>query len=238
MKILAKKKCKQVWNRISKIIYCKSKLKAWIPNCLLIKDKALSQPENITDHFNNYFESINKELQKHIQPTKMNFSDNLKNPSAKSFFMTPAASDEMQTWHKTAVLIKVLDLSAYPHQSRGKLRMKCLFLPAIINHSFDNRIFPNFLKSTKLISVFKNGSRLFCKNCRRIYLLSNIGKIIENLIHRRLYVFLEQHKVFLSLQFVFCLKTFTNDALMLIAQNIQTHVDKNELTEGVFELTA
>ena len=152
--------------------------------------------------------------------------------------MTLATPDEMQTWHKTSVLIKALNLSVYPHQSRGKLRMKCVFLPAIINHSFDNRIFPNFLKSAKLISVFKNGSRLSCKNYRRIYLLSNIGQIIEKLIHKRLYFSLEQHKVFLSLQFVFCLKTFTNDALMLIAENIQTHVDKNELTEEVFELTA
>ena len=63
-----------------------------------------------------------------------------------------------------------------------------------INNSFENGIFPNLLKSAQVIPVFKNGSRLSCNNYRPISLLSNIGKIIEKLIHNRLNHFLEQHK--------------------------------------------
>ena len=33
---------------------------------------------------------------------------------------------------------------------------------------------------------------------------------------------------------VFCLNTSTNNTLMFIKENIQTHLDKNELTAGVF----
>ena len=107
-------------------------------------------------------------------------------------------------------------------------------LLAIINNSFENGIFPNLLKSAQVIPVFKNGSRLSCNNYRPISLLSNIGKIIEKLIHKRLDHFLEQHKVFYALQFGFGLNTSTNNALMSITENIQTHLDKNELTAGVF----
>ena len=82
--------------------------------------------------------------------------------------------------------------------------------------------------------VFKNGSRLSCNNYRPISLLSNIGKIIEKLIHKRLNHFLEQHKVFYTLQFGFRLNNSTNNALMSITENIQTHLDKNELTARVF----
>ena len=107
-------------------------------------------------------------------------------------------------------------------------------LLAIINNSFDNGIFPNFSKSVQVIPVFKNESRLSCNNYRPISRLSNIGKIIEKLIHKRLNHFLEQHKVFYALQFGFRLNTSTNNALMSITENIQTHLDKNELTAGVF----
>ena len=85
-----------------------------------------------------------------------------------------------------------------------------------INNSFENGIFPNLLKSAQVIPVFKNGSRLSCNNYRPISLLSNIGKIIDKLIHKRLNHFLEQHQVFYALQFSFFLNTSTNNALMSI----------------------
>ena len=71
-------------------------------------------------------------------------------------------------------------------------------LSAIINNSFENGIFPNLLKYAQVIPVFKNGSRLSCINYRPS-LLTNIGKIIEKLIHKRLNHFLEQHKVLYAL---------------------------------------
>ena len=90
----SKRNCKAVWNGINEIIYSKSKVKAWKPNCLLIKGKAVSQPKCIAEHFNDYFTSISKELPKHIPPAKRNFSDNLKNPSAELFLITPATPRE------------------------------------------------------------------------------------------------------------------------------------------------
>ena len=85
-----------------------------------------------------------------------------------------------------------------------------------------------------MIPVFKNGSRLSRKEYRPISLLSNVGKIIEKLIHKRLNHFLEKHKVFYALQFGFRLNTSTNNSLIFITENIQTHLDKNELAAGLF----
>ena len=59
-------------------------------------------------------------------------------------------------------------------------------------------------------------------------------KIIEKLIHKRLNNFLEQRKVFYALQFGFRLNISTSNALMSITENIQTNLDKNELTLRVF----
>ena len=53
-----KRNCKAVWNGINEIIYSKSKANAWEPNYLLINGKAVSQPKDIAEHFNDYFTSI------------------------------------------------------------------------------------------------------------------------------------------------------------------------------------
>ena len=48
-----KRNCKAVWNEIIEIIY-KSKVNAWEPNCPLINGRAVSQPKDIAEHFDDY----------------------------------------------------------------------------------------------------------------------------------------------------------------------------------------
>ena len=58
------------------------------------KRQSCKSAKDIAEHFNDYFTSISKELQKHIPPTKRNFSDYLKNPIAESFFLTLTTPEE------------------------------------------------------------------------------------------------------------------------------------------------
>ena len=149
--------------------------------------------------------------------------------------MTPTTPEEISDLIKTLISNKSTGSNSILTSILKKIKNEISIpLSAIINNSFKNEIFPNLLKSAQVIPVFKNGSRLSCNNYRPISLLSNIGKVIEKLIHKRLNHFLEQHKVFYALQFGFRLNTSTNNALMSITENIQTHSDKNELAAGVF----
>ena len=149
--------------------------------------------------------------------------------------MAPKTPEEISDLRQTLSLNKSTGPNSIPTSILKKIKNEIsISLSAIINNSFGKGIFPNLLKSAQVIPVFKSGSRLSCNNYRPISLLSNIGKIIEKLIHKRLNHFLEQHKVFYALQFGFRLNTSTNNALMSITENIQTHLDKNELTAGVF----
>ena len=62
-------------------------------------------------------------------------------------------------------------------------------LTYVINLTFETGIFPEILKTAKVIPIFKNGDQQDCNNYRQNSLQSNIGKIIENLIHKRLFNF-------------------------------------------------
>ena len=60
-------------------------------------------------------------------------------------------------------------------------------LANLINLSFETGIFPKFLKTASVILIFKKGDYFDCNNYRTISLTSNIGKLLEKLIHTRLY---------------------------------------------------
>ena len=85
----------------------------------------------------------------------------------------------------------------------------------IINLSYENGTYIEDMKISKVIPTFKDkGSDLECTNFRPISLLSYINKIIEKLMHERLYTFLEKYKCIYNLQFGFRRSHSTNHALL------------------------
>ena len=87
-------------------------------------------------------------------------------------------------------------------------------------------------KTAKVVPFFK--TRLLCNNYTLISLLSNIGKIIEKLIHLRLSLFLKTRNCYYPFQFGFRLNFSTNNALMSIVENIKTQLDDGKYLAGVF----
>ena len=65
------------------------------------------------------------------------------------------------------------------------------------------RIFPSVLEIAKVVPVFKKDSKLDYSNYRPISLLSNIEKILEKLMYKRLYTFRDNKNITHDLQFGF-----------------------------------
>ena len=64
-------------------------------------------------------------------------------------------------------------------------------LADLINLSFNSGNFPNCIKTAKVIPVFKKGGQQNCNKYQSISLLYNSTKLIEKLVHKHLYTFLE-----------------------------------------------
>ena len=73
----------------------------------------------------------------------------------------------------------------------------------IYSNSFMTGVFPSVLKTEKVVPVFKKDSKLDYSNYYPISLLSNIEKIHERLMYRRLYTFLDNKNIIYNLQFRF-----------------------------------
>ena len=95
-------------------------------------------------------------------------------------------------------------------------------------------IAPRKLKVTKVIPVFKTGSRGCLNNYRPIYLLSVFDKILEKIVYKRLYLFLQERKILYFKQFGFRNSYSTSYALLSIVDKIKHAIDNNDYACGVF----
>ena len=78
----------------------------------------------------------------------------------------------------------------------------------IINMSLLTGEYPDLLEVVKVIPIHKGGSTQDVNNYRPISLLSIFDKIIEKLMHKRLYSFLEKNNIIFRNQFGFRKKKF------------------------------
>ena len=119
-------------------------------------------------------------------------------------------------------MLKILD----PHISAQ--------LSLIFNESFQYGIFPVKLKIAKVIPIFKKGDASKNSNYRPISLLSIFSKIVEKLMHQRLYNFLELHEILFQMQFGFRKGHSTDHALISLSERIKNTLDSNRVGCGIF----
>ena len=96
----------------------------------------------------------------------------------------------------------------------------------IYNLSFTAGIFPDSLEIAKVTPVYKKGSKLDCAIYRPISLLSNLDKITEKHMHKRLMKFLNDQKILYKKQFGFQKKiSSTAHAVISPIENIEKAID-------------
>ena len=104
----------------------------------------------------------------------------------------------------------------------------------IYHLSFTTGIFPDSLKITKVTPVYKKGSKLECANYRPITLLSNLDKITEKLMHKRLLRFLNNQIVLYKKQFGFQKSFSTAHAVTSLIENTEKTIDNKMFVCRVF----
>ena len=110
----------------------------------------------------------------------------------------------------------------------------CKPLCIIFNRSISEGVFPQEMKLADVIPIFKSKDRLVCTNYRPVSLLPVVSKILERIIHKRLYCFLTQHQLLYNSQYGFRNNHSTVNAVAEFAGKVINGFDKGELTLGVF----
>lgn len=104
----------------------------------------------------------------------------------------------------------------------------------IINLSLTNGVFPDKLKISTVVPIFKKAQSCKIDNIRPISLLSIFSKIIEKVMRKRLVKYLDNINFFNHSQFGFRKGMGTEDALLSVTDKIYNNFNTNTKTTGLF----
>ena len=184
---------------------------------------------------NNYFASIAETTKKSINYSHKHFSDYLSNESSSTLFAQPTDNEEIASIILSLNSNKAFGPNSIPYRILFLLKNEILKqLADLFNLSFTTGVFPFVLKTAKVVPVFKKDSKLDYSNYRPISLLSNIEKILEKLIYKRLYTFLDNKNIIYDLQFGFRQQYSTSYVLINITENIRKALDDGNIGGRAF----
>ena len=157
----------------------------------------LTNPYDIANTFNNYFASIAETTKKGIKYTHKHFSDYLSNESDSTIFLQPSDKEEIATIMSSLNSSEASGPNSIPYRILFLLKNDISKqLAYLFNLFFLTGVFPSVLKTAKVVPVFKKDSKLDYSNYRPISLLSNIEKILQKLMYKRLYTFLNNNIIY------------------------------------------
>ena len=107
-------------------------------------------------------------------------------------------------------------------------------LHLIFNQSVNQGRFPDRMKQAKVIPLYKGKDMELVINYRPISLLITLSKILEKLIYRFVYTFLEKHKLLYSSQYGFRTKHSCEDAISELIGNIVQAKNSGLHSVGLF----
>ena len=108
------------------------------------------------------------------------------------------------------------------------------FLDSIVSMFFSTGQFPSVLKIAKVIPIHKKQSKVDYANYRPIFLLSNIEKVIEKLIYKRLSIFLDINNLIYTLQLGLQQKHPTTHFLINHTESIRQTLDEGSFSCSIF----
>lgn len=100
-------------------------------------------------------------------------------------------------------------------------------LAHIINNCFVTGIWPDELKMAEVIPIHKSKEKYKPCNYRPISLISNLAKIMEKILHKRLLNFISQCDIISGKQYGFLKNRSTKDALSYIVDKVLNELDKS-----------
>lgn len=202
-----------------------------------INDKEITDTKEIANELNNFFGHIGEKqsaatLTNHTHAPHTNF---MRAQQPNSIYITPTTEQEILN-----IAMRMKNKRSAGHDNISTHHLK-LILPAIIsplcnifNRSINEGYFPRQLKLAKIKPIYKKNEKDLMTNYRPISLLPSISKLLEKIIHKRIYKFLTDHNLISQRQYGFRPKLSTTDALCTFLSDTYSELNAKHSTVATF----
>eukprot|EP00732_Lithocolla_globosa_P003922 Lithocolla_globosa_v1_NODE_3356_length_1691_cov_159.229829.p2 type:complete len:195 gc:universal NODE_3356_length_1691_cov_159.229829:751-167(-) len=107
-------------------------------------------------------------------------------------------------------------------------------LTTLYNQAISENLYPDALKITKLIALFKKDNQILPKNYRPISLLPIIGKILDKIINDQIMAHCSTHNIISPSQYAFRPNSNTSMALQTILDKLHKLTAKHQPTLAIY----
>ena len=107
-------------------------------------------------------------------------------------------------------------------------------LVILFNKSFEESVYPDFMKLALVQPLYKSKSKAVIVNCRLVSLLPAISKILEKLVHKRMVKFLRKHQILYDGQYGFRESRSCNDAILDFIGNVTEQLENGNMVISIF----
>lgn len=178
-----------------------------------------------SNSFNNFFVNVAENIIKTLPYNRrndINFLNEVRSPQ-DSFYLFPVCSNEVSSAIfelKSSACLDIYDINSKVMKESVDFIIDPLV--HLINSCFANGEFPEILKVSKVLPIYKKGDLDCPNNFRPISIIPLFGKIIEIIVKHRLTAFLDKHSILHNHQFGFRKKCSTITAIQKLVRDITT----------------
>ena len=232
-----KRSPQKVWNILKNAANIKNTKSEQISE-MYVNDELISDELGIANAFNEYFTSIGPKKASEVGPSDydISFESYLPDPCPSSMFMQPLVPSDIYN----------IIMSLKKKRSTDALGLSTTLIQNVVyeimeplthicNLSFSSGIFPENMKISKTVPVYKkDGSNLLMNNFRPISLINVFSKILEKIMCDKLTNFLSQNDFFYENQFGFLRGRSVQQAVIKALNFISKAMNSEKLVVGVF----
>lgn len=224
--------------KVLKSLGCATKPKSTSTcSSLYIDGKKVSNKDMIANHFNIYFTSVAQELVRNLPPSQgifgldhcNTFYSNL-GVSPNSFLLKPVSVDKIGSMLKDLNIAKATGLdNISARYLKDAADLIAPYIAHVTNLSLEQGIVPSDMKHSKVIPLFKKGTRSDPGNYRPVSILSVTSKILERVVHEQLYQYINDSKLMYKFQSGFRKCHSTDSCLLYLTDFIRGEMDAGKL---------
>jgi hypothetical protein len=202
------------------------------PTVITYEDNTYTDPTDIANAMNDHYITIGHKTSKSIPPRAQVTHSKEDHPS---FTLRHTTTDELTKIMKTMNRNKASDIHKIkPTIIRDLTPFLAPILTELFNEAIDNHDYPDALKFTKVIELYKGKDRTSAANYRPISLLPIIAKLLDTLLNNQIMDHLTKHNIISPTQYAFRPNSSTTLALETIIDNIHKCRHKRHPTLAIY----
>ena len=230
-------KIKDVWREINQVCSFKKRKDTHCTiSKLIVGNEIITENSQITNKMNEYFCKVGETLSESLPKSNIDFKSYLPRPVNESIFFDPI--------HKNEILNIINNLNIKKGPGEDSISPRLIYdvaaeiaapLEYLFNFSLSSGVVPDRLKIANVIPIYKKGSKFTPSNYRPISLLNIFNKVLEKIIYKKLYLFLNtKHKIISPYQFGFRQGHSTTMSLIAVMDKIYEQLDEGNIALGIY----